>query len=172
MTYAATLQVTVQRCGNCLEYVEPRAKFCGECGHLVGQPGIGPTVLEDGASPARVPSFATSGIPVESARTRELIEEANKLSFLLARERVFLYLHWLVFFLINLFGFWMAWKCYAEFIGDEMSKMMMASTPFLFVNSLALLCIVPIKGTRAQIAHLKERIQYLRFNIEFGHLNL
>lgn len=179
MTYAAAANITAYKCSNCSEALEPEAKFCGHCGFIVASGNFNVDYLdfvrakgEAASAPARAPSFATSGIPVESETTRRMISEANKLMILLARERIFLFLHWAVFIGINLFGCWMAWKCYADFLGDEMTKIMMASTPFLYINSMALLCLVPIKGTRNQIALLKERIQYLRFNIEFGHLQL
>lgn len=88
----------------------------------------------------------------------------------LARERIFLLMHWGLFIGTNLLGCWLAMKCYNEFIGDEMSKIMVASTPFLFINSLAMLFIVVIRGTRKEISRLKERISYVKFKIDFGHL--
>lgn len=112
------------------------------------------------------------GAPAENPRNQELSKEASKIMVLLARERIFLYMHWIGFIVVNIFGCWIAWKCYTDFIGDEMSKTMIASTPFLFINSVALLFLVPIKGTRGEIARLKERLSCVRFNIEFGHLDI
>lgn len=89
---------------------------------------------------------------------------------LLARERLFLYMHWLIFLAVNLFGLWMALKCYNEYLGDEMTKIMMGSTPLLYINSCALMCIVPILGTRKEIARLKEKLNYVNFQIEYNHL--
>ena len=168
MAYAATVIENKTLCTNCRSEIEPQGKFCGHCGFVSA---TWEQVIEETAPAASLPSFATAGIPVESAKTTELITQANRLMLHLARERLFLYMHWIIFLGINFFGFWTAWRCYADFHGDEMSKMVMALTPFLFINSLALLCLVPIKGTRSQIALLKERISYIRFNIEFAHLN-
>lgn len=172
MTYAAGIIADTVLCSNCQSPVEVQAKFCGHCGFVTATTNLR---MEEATAPVEaprgLPSFATAGIPAETAKTNELIVEANKLMLHLARERLFLILHWGLFIFINLFGVWAAWKCYVDFCGDEMSKMMVASTPFLFINSMGLLCLVPIKGTRSQIAFLKERISYLRFNIEFGHLS-
>lgn len=183
MTYAGTmpsLQLSESVCSNCSISLEPAAKFCGTCGFIVAPSTFNMEQLSghqdllhdtfQQAIPHGMPNFAIAGIPVDNPHSKELIEEANKLTFLLARERLFLYMHWLVFIVVNLFGFWVAWKCYFDFVGDEMSKMMVASTPFLFINSIALISLVPIKGTRSEIAKLKERLSYIRFNIEFGHL--
>lgn len=123
-------------------------------------------------APTNLPGFAVPKAGRNEQRNAELSGELSKIMILLARERIFLYSQIIIFILINLFGCWVALKCYNDFIGDEMSKMMIASTPFLFINSLALIMIVPIKGTRAEIARLKERLSYVHFNLEFGHLNL
>lgn len=185
MTYAlATFELAGQKCSNCNDLIETEAKFCGSCGYIVAPNSF--NILEfpeqharyvsmqqeESQSPAAIPSFALPKVSQDANRNTKYQEEMNKVLFQLARERVFLYIHLLSFLVINLFGCWVAWKCYADFIGDEMSKMMMASTPFLFINSLALIMIVPIKGTRGEIARLKERLSHLRFNIEFGHLKL
>jgi hypothetical protein len=100
----------------------------------------------------------------------ELRKEAAKVMVLLARERICLYFHWALFIGLNLLGCWLAVRCYFEFIGDEMTKSMVASTPFLFINSIALCCIVSIRGTRKEIARLKEHAQFIKFKMEFGHL--
>lgn len=170
-------------CSNCSDCLEPEAKFCGSCGFIVAPPTFNIdqfpehkdmliAAVEQKSAPQSLPDFAVSGLPVENAKSKQLIDEAHKLMVLLARERLFLYMHWIVFLVVNVFGFWVAYKCYFDFIGDEMTKMMVASTPFLFINSLALMSLVPIKGTRAEIARLKERLSYVRFSIEFGHLNV
>lgn len=188
-TYAATASFveygTRQSCSNCNDYIEPQAKFCGSCGFIVAPNSFNIYEFPEqharlisleqsqAATPKEVPSFALpKTAKKDSPKVVELTEEVSKIMVLLARERIFLYIHILTFLAINLFGCWVAWKCYADFIGDEMSKMMIASTPFLFINSLALLVIVPIKGTRAEISRLKERLSCVRFNMEFGHLNL
>ena len=184
MTYA-TVNTPVQygtSCSNCSDHLEPLAKFCGSCGFIVAPNSFNINEFPEqharlisleesmARAPQSVPSFA---LPKQAnPKAAELNSEASKVMVLLARERIFLYIHILTFLAINLFGCWVAWKCYVDFIGDEMSKMMIASTPFLFINSLALLCIVPIKGTRTEIARLKERLSYTKFNIEFGHLHM
>lgn len=152
-------------CSNCQAELEPDAKFCGGCGFVT------PHVSLAKEAPVTLPPFAIAGIPADSSKTNEMITEANRLTLALARERVFLVMHWGIFIVSNLFGFWVAIKSYIDFYGDEMSKMMVASTPFLFINSIALLSLAPIQGTKNQIAHLKERISYLKFNIEYGHVN-
>ncbi|MBX9689944.1 MAG: zinc ribbon domain-containing protein [Candidatus Obscuribacterales bacterium] len=187
MTYAsATVNfAALKPCSNCNEHIEAEAKFCGGCGFIVAPNSFNIHKFPEQASrlqnyeealaevPQSMPGFARPNIvAAESPKANEYNAEASKLMVLLARERIFLYSHLLTFLAINLFGCWVAWKCYYDFIGDEMSKMMIASTPFLFINSLALLMIVPIKGTRGEIARLKERLSYVRFNIEFGHLKL
>lgn len=96
--------------------------------------------------------------------------ELAKLMVLLARERLFLLFHFAVFACVNIVGFVLALKCYNEFIGDEMSKIMVACTPFWVFNVVALTCLIPIKGTKRQIARLKEQIAHMRFKLDFGHL--
>lgn len=194
MTYAvaSTLELAGLKCSNCNDSIESQAKFCGSCGYIVAPNSF--NILEfpehhrrllstevqtaevqinnTAQMPQSMPSFALPKISQDNSRNQQLQEELNKILVMLARERVFLYIHLLTFLAINLFGCWVAWKCYFDFIGDEMSKMMIASTPFLFINSLALMMLIPIKGTRSEIAQLKERLSHARFNLEFGHLNL
>lgn len=181
MPYAPSPAVSMTNCTNCKDLLEHDAKFCGNCGFIVAPTSFNINRYPEHAGlidqsnftvPDRVPNFARMGAPVENPRNKELNSEASKIMVLLARERVFLYMHWIGFIAINIFGCWIAWKCYADFIGDEMSKTMIASTPFLFINSVALLFLVPIKGTRGEIARLKERLSCVRFNIEFGHLDI
>lgn len=154
-----TAHIAVIQCHQCGFANEPSARFCGGCGTL-SQP----------QAPAAPPSFAFVQQTQAPAISNELRAEAAKLIMQLARERVLLLIHFALFIGLNLLGCWFALKCYHEFIGDEMSKIMMAMTPFLFINSIALLCITLIKGTRREIARLKERISYVKFKIEFGHL--
>lgn len=117
-----------------------------------------------------VPDFVMVAKHRVKGPSEELRAEANKLMVLLARERIFLYMHWLIFLGLNLWGFWLALKCYNEYLGDEMTKLMMGSTPLLYINSCALMCIVPILGTRKEIARLKEKLHYVKFQIEYSHL--
>ena len=46
----------------------------------------------------------------------------------------------------------------------------MAGTPLMFINIPVLMSLVPINGTRKEIAKLKEKLSYVRFQIEFNHL--
>ncbi len=103
---------------------------------------------------------------VDPAATREL----GTLLVLLMRERIFLIIHWAIFVVLSLIGFGLAMKCYTEFHGDDMSKLMMAITPMLFINLTALLCLTPIKGTKREIERIQEKIAYLKFSVRFKHL--
>jgi hypothetical protein len=178
-----------QSCSNCNDHLEPLAKFCGSCGFIVapssfninqyahayqvdceGAAEAEETIAAPQTAPVKAaPAFAR--IPSSNPRAGELNEESQKLMIQLARERIFLYFLIGSFLCINLFGCWVAWTCYTGFIGDEMSKTMMAMTPFLFINLLGLIVLSPIKGTRAEIGRLKERMNHNRFKIQFGHLH-
>jgi hypothetical protein len=98
--------------------------------------------------------------------------ELAKNILLLARERLFLYLHCLNFLAINLFGFWLSLKAYNEYNADELTKTVIALTPLMFINSLGLVCLSPIKGTKLEIARLKEKIKYIRVQIEYRNITL
>lgn len=154
-----TLNYASTQCLNCGFALAPSARFCGGCGNLTPAQG-----------PAPAPEFAKVQPHLPPAVNKELQAEASKLLMQLARERILLLFHWAMFIGLNLLGVYFAGKCYIEFLGDELSKIMIASTPFLFINSMALLMIIVIKGTRHEIARLKERISYVKFKIEFGHL--
>ncbi len=103
---------------------------------------------------------------VDPAVTKEL----GSLLVLLARERIFLIMHWVIFVVLSLIGFGLAMKCYTEFHGDHMSKLMMSITPMLFINLSALVCLTPIKGTKREIERIEEKIAYLKFSVRFKHL--
>jgi len=117
----------------------------------------------------KAPSFATVS-PMIQRVTPEMREEMGKMMVLLARERIFLVLHCLNFLLINGVGFWLAMKAYSEYNADEITKSVIALTPLMFINSFALVCLSPIKGTKLEIGRLKERIKYLRIQIEYGSI--
>lgn len=157
-----TLHVSFTQCLTCGTELEPAAKFCGHCGAL--------TPAQAPPSTFTPPTFAQVTPTQPPAISEELKSEAAKLLMQLARERILLLFHFTLFVGTNILGCYLALKCYNEFIGDELTKIMIASTPFLYINSLSLLCIILIKGTRKEIARLKERISYVRFKIEFGHL--
>jgi hypothetical protein len=113
-----------------------------------------------------VPAFAMRNQQISKALQQEISDlQANMI-----REQIFLILHWICFVVTNLVGFAIALKCYNEFIGDEMSKLMMASTPLMIINLCALCCLVPIKGTKHQIALTREKLIYARLKIEYENL--
>lgn len=103
--------------------------------------------------------------------TPEMREELGKMMVLLARERIFLILHCLNFLFINSVGFWLALKAYNEYNADEITKTVIALTPLMFINSFALVCLSPIKGTKIEIGRLKEKIKYLRIQIEYSSIH-
>jgi ribosomal protein L32 len=154
-------QISNSQCLNCGNEINASHRFCGECGVAKVLPS---------QQINKIPEFARAKLVNSNRVYQELQEEAGKIVVLIARERLFLYMHWLIFIGLNLFGFWIAIKCYSDYVGDEMTKIMIASTPFLYVNLMTLLCLVPIKGTRLEISRLKERLTYVKFKMEFGHL--
>jgi len=113
------------------------------------------------------PSFATQPKVVVPP---ELIDELKALNTALLREQLFLIFHWCVFLTANLIGFVFSMKCYYQFHGDEMSKIMMALTPLTFINLVALASLSPIRGTRAEIARVKERIKFVKIKIEYRNI--
>ncbi len=159
-------------CSACSHDCEQGAKYCSNCGSLIDSRLISSYVQEQVTEqlPLSVPNFAPVSQRHGKAPSEELRAEAGKLMVLLARERIFLYMHWLIFLGINLIGFWIAHKCYTEYLGDDLTRIMMSSTPILYINSTALICIVPIRGTRKEIARLKEKLNYVKFQIEYEHL--
>lgn len=100
----------------------------------------------------------------------ELARELGQLVVALIREHVLLVVHWLVFLATNGFGFMLAAKCYYEYNGDELTRFIMALTPLMFVNSIGLVCLSPIKGGKQEIARLKERIAVTKVKIRHQDL--
>jgi hypothetical protein len=172
-------------CKKCSWHIESAAKFCGNCGtpcdlllefnRTLSRAIIESSNQENHAAEARLaqklsaPSFAR-----QSFKRREIPadmkEEMTSILTLLLRERLFLIMHCVIFLVTNLIGLAIAFKCYLEFNGDELSKLMIASTPLLFINLVALMSLVPIKGTKKEIARLKERLTYLKLRIEYDGL--
>ena len=161
---------TGTRCATCSAALEPLARFCGECGASMHRPQPEPSQSPCNNAPGsgQTPSFARpkGRNTADAAATREL----GSLLVLLMRERLFLIMHYSIFAIISLIGFGLAMKCYFEFHGDDMSKLMMAITPMLFINLTALLCLTPIKGTKREIERIQEKIAYLKFTVRFRHL--
>lgn len=115
----------------------------------------------------QAPSFAKKRAVVVPT---ELIDELKSLNTALLREQLFLVFHWCTFLISNLIGFAFSMKCYFQFHGDEVSKIMMALTPLTFINLVALACLSPIKGTRLEIARIKERIKFVQIKIEYRNI--
>ncbi len=126
-------------------------------------------VHETADSHQRAPSFAGVSPTLRSVNPA-LQEELSKTIVLLARERLFLYFHCLIFLGLNLLGFWLSLKAHAEYNADELTKTVIALTPLMFVNSVAMFCLAPIKGTKQEIHSLRERVTYLRHAIEYQNI--
>lgn len=188
---ASTVQPSLRNqyalsCPGCHLPVEPQAHFCGECGTAIDM--LTRRVERQAETSARFQEFPdshneqpSSGPPqvlpnfvkVKDQRVKvdpELAGELGQLLISLLRERLFLIMHWLIFLAANMLGFFLAGKCYYEFNGDELSRLVMASTPLLFVNSVALVSLAPIKGTKREIARLNERIAYVKFMVRYKDL--
>jgi len=78
--------------------------------------------------------------------------------------------HGLLFVGLHITGIIFAVQCYSGYIGDELTKLCMASSPLLVINGSAMLCLMTIKGARREISRLKNRLAYLRFKHEYSHL--
>lgn len=160
---------TTTRCAACAAVLEAGARFCGECGSSMHRPQAeSQQARNNAAGGGATPSFARpkGRGGVDPRATKEL----GSLLVLLMRERIFLIMHWCIFASLSLLGFGLAMKCYTEFHGDDMSKLMMAITPMLFINLSALVCLTPIKGTKREIERIQEKIAYLKFTMRFKHL--
>jgi len=176
-----------QACTRCTHYIDHNARFCGNCGepasialrlhpnqqwHPQTQAQVASNLANMQAESfyrthqQNTPSFAA---PKRMKRSipPEVREEMNSITTLLVRERFFLLMHYGIFLVTNLIGFAMAIKCYAEFIGDDVSRTMVATTPLFFINLTALCCLVPIKGTKGEIARLKDRMTNIKLRLEF-----
>ncbi|MDZ4834758.1 MAG: hypothetical protein SGJ27_13355 [Candidatus Melainabacteria bacterium] len=100
----------------------------------------------------------------------KLISEMQDLNASIVRERIFLVMHCLIFVVTNIVGLYIALSCYYGCHGDEVTKLVMAFTPLTFINFVALSCLSPIKGTRAEIARLIEKKQYVQFQMEYSNV--
>jgi hypothetical protein len=173
-------------CSRCSHFIEQASKFCGNCGepatiairlspdhwHAQTQAQVASNLANMQAESfyrthqQSTPSFAAPKRKAKSA-SPEIREEMNGIITHLIRERFFLLMHYCIFLVTNLIGFTMAIKCYAEFIGDDVSRTIVALTPLLFINLVGLLCLAPIKGTKGEIARLKDRMTNLKLRLEF-----
>jgi hypothetical protein len=120
--------------------------------------------------PQRTPSFAQVSSKISTEVPNELREEINNLVCLLLRERMFLFIHWGIFLSMNLLGLFLSITAYNGYNGDELTKSVIAMTPLMFINTIALACLAPIKGTKREIARLRERLSYVRFQVEYHNM--
>ncbi len=69
---------------------------------------------------------------------------------------------------MNTLGLFLAFTAYNQYIGDELTKTVMGFTPIFFINTIALACLAPIKGTKREIERLREKLKYLKFQVELS----
>ncbi|MGD9681490.1 MAG: hypothetical protein AB7W16_09925 [Candidatus Obscuribacterales bacterium] len=130
--------------------------------------GVDYTPGSQGSAPA--PGFVRKGATKRRQIPEELVREMQSLNALLLREHLFLAMHWTIFVIANIIGFWLAIQCYSGMVGDEVTKIVMALTPLTFINAVALACLAPIRGTRREISRIKEKMQSTRVQIEFSNI--
>lgn len=155
-------------CAKCGESIEAQAKFCGQCGNIMHLPQ--PTSSNEPKATRctnATPSFAKARFDDIAPKVRA---EINQIMSALFRERFILILNTVVLLGVNLFGFSLSLKAYTEFNGDEMCKLVIAFTPFLFVNGVGMVALIPIRGTKREIYRLQQRLQFLRAQIDYNHL--
>ncbi len=171
MTY---LPPTLQAQATCPSCAAPAtgSKFCSQCGTSM-RPGFNrhAPLKPQGRQTHAAPTFATvPPRPVPQPASANLPKELGVSEVLLLRERILLIAHGLLFVGLHVAGICLAIQCFSGYIGDTLTKLCMAGTPLLFINVSAMLCLIPIKGTRQEISRLKNRLAYLRFKHEYGHL--
>lgn len=130
--------------------------------------GVDYTPTSQGSAPA--PGFVRKGATRRRAVPEELVREMQSLNALLLREHLFLVMHWTIFVIANMIGFWLAIQCYSGMVGDEVTRIIMALTPLTFINAVALACLAPIRGTRREISRIREKMQSTRVQIEFSNI--
>lgn len=151
-----------QTAGNEMDWRPTPSPVAGSAGEMARQ--------QRGTTDSFSPNFAQVGRRKQRQVSPELVRELETLNAALIREQFFLIVHWSIFLVTNLIGFFIAMQCYTGMVGDEMTKIVMALTPLTFINAVALACLAPIKGTRAEIARIKERVQYVRFQMEYANV--
>jgi hypothetical protein len=151
-------------CPSCGQSHPKTSKFCNHCGQAKAGPVQPPPVT------TRAPAFAHAASQKSHGVPAELQEELGGVLIAVARERLFLYFHWLVFLGVHALGFVLAFMMYQDFAGDETSKILFALPPLFFFNVTAFFCLPVIKSTRFQIARLKEKLTYLHYRIEYHEL--
>lgn len=100
----------------------------------------------------------------------QLQEEFCKWVVILAREKVFFVLHWALFIIVESVGFYMASHCAFNIIGDHSTRILFSIVPMFYINLVGLVCLVPINGTKSQIAKAQERVNFLKFQIDNHYL--
>lgn len=165
--------VRTLRCGQCGERIESQAKFCGQCGNVMAIPQS----MRSSATTPTTTTRCTNEIP-RFARvhfgdiTPKVKAEINQIMSALFRERFILILNTAVLLGVNLFGFCVSLKAYTEFVGDDVAKLVIAFTPFLFVNCIGFITLIPIRGTKREIYRLQQRLQFLKAQMDYSHLSL
>lgn len=126
--------------------------------------------LAQQAANSDLPGFAQ--IPAERLKLiNPKLQEAEQTKILtLIREHIFLYFHWLVFLFFSAVGIGLGVKCYVEFVGDAVTRLMMAAIPPLFINTTACTALICVNGTRNKIHRLKEELHHIRLQIEYEYL--
>ncbi|MCC6979128.1 MAG: hypothetical protein IT343_12460 [Candidatus Melainabacteria bacterium] len=155
-------------CGKCSESVEAQAKFCGQCGNIMHVPAHSSSSEQKSVRCTNTtPTFAKARFDDVGPKVRA---EINQIMSALFRERFILILNTFVLLGVNLVGFCLSLKAYTEFNGDEMCKLIIAFTPFLFVNGVGCVALIPIRGTKREIYRLQQRLQFLRAQMDYQHL--
>lgn len=155
------------KCAKCGENIEQQAKFCGQCGEVMVQPRTTQRTPQATRCTNETPTFARASF---ADITPKVKAEINQIVSALFRERCILILNTCILLGVNLFGFSLSLKAYSEFNGDEMAKLIIAFTPFLFVNCVGCVAMIPIRGTKREIYRLQQRLQFLRAQMDFNHL--
>lgn len=157
------------RCVACPKQLSRNATVCDSCGRpqLRSVPPSAPENTET-ARPhlSHVPKFAMVAPKYTGVEGQNLQAEYKKLVILMARERISIILHWLVFALITLVGLVIAAKIYFEFMGDPTTRLVAASGPLLWINIGAFVCISFVNKTKKEMESLSEKISYVRFKID------
>lgn len=152
--------------GNRVEEAKQASRI--DPGQPILQPSLQTSLSENPAQEAARAVYATPDFAKRRKRRIpiELKEELAALQLSKAKQKAFLLMHWIIFLITNLIGLYIALKCYFEYNGDEVAKIMVATTPLMFINLTALVCLSPIKGTKRELARLKERETYIRLELE------
>jgi hypothetical protein len=160
---AAPLQGLVS-CRSCSHPHQVEAKFCGNCGNSTAMQAQSAPLEAIDTRPHQAPKFAHI---THTEIPKELLQELGDLLVVLIRERLFLYFHCTAFVVLTIAGIWLTFKVYNGFTGDEVTRVILALTPMLFINCCALGIIAPIMGTKREIQKLKYRLLLVRHRIEY-----